>query len=605
MAPRYHLANDLEQGDLLQSTSPHWVLGFARYLNPVTYDPSQRKSVNDDASYAYSERTDPLVVGSLRGGCTSLTVSASKSDHVMTMNAEFQGGDVEYLNEVLPGDWVAACMLYDETEALAVEQKMLDGKAVNYWGYGLKFVGKVQSVRQIVRVDPSGTPWFVYVVQATAFSEFDSVVMYYPQLQHSDSIPVSLDKFGLKVSAIIRGQDSNAVGGIDINKVVPELMTTIFAQGAWAKEKFLDDAMSPNVAYIVPTTICKWLGIPSTNGTFSDLMHILMGVQKFNNVASATDKTVPNPGKLFWPDGVTNSTGAYRGTYELVGSFPMNVVPQTTSTPWSFISNYINEPINERTVTLRADENGYIFPFFTIRQTPFTSEVGRAFKPEDFDLTNKLSATPQKQDPASSWKGTPYAHSVFDQQPTTRFLELPRWVVAAQLVKMADIGRSDQIRQNLVYIYGSGPGVPFNEYQQFILSKPIKDELDILRNGVRPYWSSVRCYLQDQKNPTDWRDLMADVVMGQHLTLNGTLAISGIRAPVVPGDNVEYGNVVYHIEALTHSCSISADGQRQFTTTLSLSRGVADVGSSTQRSDTYAAIRAGDSIGTLPGSTKD
>jgi hypothetical protein len=55
--------------------------------------------------------------------------------------------------------------------------------------------------------------------------------------------------------------------------------------------------------------------------------------------------------------------------------------------------------------------------------------------------------------------------------------------------------------------------------------------------------------------------------------LNGTCSTVGIAAPIVPGDNLEYDGVVYHIESVSHSCSVSPNGVRHFITQLSLTHG--------------------------------
>jgi len=608
MAPRYLLTRDFSDSDGLVSYSPHWVLGFARYANPITYDPVKRASVTKDLSFAYLEK-DPLIVDD-RGDCTSITVSASKGSHNMAMQATLLDSGTKYLNEVLPGDWVVAYMVYSEDELHKISDALSKKTKMNDWNSGLKFIGRVEGLQKTVTVAADGRTTSAYSLSCVAFKEFDAAVMYYPEMSKEYGIADSMEKFGPQVSNMIRGKECDERGALDPNTLIPRLMTVIFGHGAWAGIEFREgQALAPNVAYIVPKTVCSWLGVNTSKGNFSDLMRVLIGIQKYSTPAATTNDNA-QPGSLFWPDGAKEAAEGYACPFKLMGSFPQEVVPQTTTTPWSFITNYVGAPVNEALVTLRPDTNGDIFPFFTVRQTPYTSEVGQQFSLEEFQI--EQSAMEQKNSYEAPWL-TATSHVVAPwatRLPTTRFLELPRWVVHDSMLNESSFGRSDTLRQNLVYVYGTGPGVAFDQYDQFIRSGPVLDQLDILRNGIRPYMPSVNCYISSLiRTPTDWRELMADIVMGQHLTLSGSMSVFGIRSPIAPGDNVEFQGVVYHIENVSHACSISPDGQRSFTTRLAVARGLVDknatAGSSEERAASFPNTNSTDPEGPPLGITKD
>lgn len=570
MAPRYKLSRDYHDSDGLVSYSPHWVLAFARYANQVTYSPSSRSSVDGGPDFAYSKR-DALILDDL-GDCVALTVSSNKRSHTASLQATLLDSGTRYLNEIMVGDWVLAFMVYSEDEFRKLSQNLRAGVKVNGWESGLKFVGRVKDLRKNLSVQADGHVQSSYTLSCSAFSEFDSTILYYPEMRTgSEGIPVSQDQFGSQVSKMVRGEDSDERGSLDPNRLIPRLMTVIFGHGAWADLRFRDsESRAPNMAYIVPRDVCSWLGVDSPKPNFSDLMRVMVGVQKYSKGDSVVDAN-SKPGEMFWPDGAVEAEEGYKATFPLTGSYPQEVVPQTTSTPWAFITNYVGGPVNEALVTLRPDSRGDIFPFLTVRQTPFTSEVGSQFSADEFNFEKQR--TVDKNGNAHPVEG-PEAPT-FSRFPTTRFMELPRWVIHDGMLAEASLGRSDDLRQNLVYVYGTGPGVAMDESDQFVRSGPIKDDLDILRNGIRPYMPSVNCFLKDLvRAPTDWRELMADIVMGQHLTLNGTVLVYGIRAPIAPGDNVEFQRTVYHVESVVHSCSIAAGGGRSFTSSLALSRGL-------------------------------
>jgi hypothetical protein len=625
MAPRYYLAEDFGPNDMV-SYSPHWVLAFARFANPITYDPTTRKSVNTDPSFAYEERDpqNPLIIDD-QGDCVSLSVSADKDSHTASMQATLLDKGTKYLNELLPGDWVVAFMVYSENEMRALRKALAARTKVNTWHSGLKFVGRVHTVQKTVSVAPDGQHRSAYSLSCVAFSEFDSTVLYYPQLAYQgDSAFVSMDRFAPLISSMVRGENSDEHGALDPNRIIPKLMTSLFGLGAWSNQNSglapqahgdTPKALTPNEAYIIPETMAKWFGVGNSKSKFSDLMQVLVGVQKYS-AKTYTDNLCdqPNGGGLFWPDDAkTGKDGGFLCRFPLSGTFSATEIPPTTTTVWSFISAYIASPVNEGFVTLRPHINGDIFPFFTVRQTPYTSEVGLQFTLEDFQAEE--GATTRRNQPQktkkNAKKGPPPARTpVFRRMPTTRFLELPRWVVPDSIMTEASVGRSDAMRQNLVYVYGTGPGVAVDEYNQFISSPPVTDRLDIMRNGIRPYMPSVNCFLvQALMVPIDWREVMSDIVMGQHLTLSGSLATYGIRSPIAPGDNVEFQGVVYHIQGLSHTCSISAEGQRSFTTRMSLSRGSVDRGAEkgtfAERSRSLPNTKSTDSEGSYVGVTKD
>jgi hypothetical protein len=157
----------------------------------------------------------------------------------------------------------------------------------------------------------------------------------------------------------------------------------------------------------------------------------------------------------------------------------------------------------------------------------------------------------------------------------TQFLELPRWRLPASLLYSADIGRSDALRFNLVHVSGTGYGAMTDEVGSFVRAPPVTDTLDIKRHGVRPYMTGVNSALRDlAKGPKVWRDIMADIVMGQHLTLSGQFITVGLQVPITHGDNLEYEGLVFHIETVSHQGRIQPDGSRIFQTILQVSHGV-------------------------------
>ena len=139
---------------------------------------------------------------------------------------------------------------------------------------------------------------------------------------------------------------------------------------------------------------------------------------------------------------------------------------------------------------------------------------------------------------------------------------------------------SESKRYNFVHTYGqasAGATGPNTMTRQIASNPPIQDQADIKRAGLHPHMSTIACNPRDvflDHGAAKWMALSADWLMGMHLTFDGTFNLYGIQAPIVPGDNIEFDNIVYHIENVLHSCSINDEGKRNFVTTLQVDYGI-------------------------------
>ena len=163
--------------------------------------------------------------------------------------------------------------------------------------------------------------------------------------------------------------------------------------------------------------------------------------------------------------------------------------------------------------------------------------------------------------------------------PVTYFLDMPRWKIGSSMVTNETIGRSNATRCNFVHIYGqdaqSGTNQPVSF--QIVRNPPVRDNLDIQRSGLSSYMTTVACKTVDELGlvPSNWIALVADRMMGSQLTLNGSITTIGIQAPICEGDNIEWDGVAYHIESINHTANIDYMGMKHWTTTLTISNGIA------------------------------
>lgn len=103
------------------------------------------------------------------------------------------------------------------------------------------------------------------------------------------------------------------------------------------------------------------------------------------------------------------------------------------------------------------------------------------------------------------------------------------------------------------------------------------DQGDIQRNGLRPLVTESNFNFLETKNDLlarTWTLTVSDWVIDGHLKESGVFVFQGLEEPVTVGDNIEFGNVVYHIESVAHTMTVFSDGKKDFLTTLQVSYGV-------------------------------
>jgi hypothetical protein len=330
-------------------------------------------------------------------------------------------------------------------------------------------------------------------------------------------------------------------------------------------------------SYIVPTAVGQLLGKTKSSSNFfryADLLECVIGIQKYEKFTvsddlrelgkkEGVDVDEQQIAKNFQPKG-TLGGGSKRFCGDMLGDFLPQAPHFTNKTVWSVLQQYLNPACNEMFTCLRVNPDGNVVPTFVARQLPFSSPL---FK---------------------QGTGKSLEH--------TEFMELPRWGVDSALVKSVDIGRSDALRFNFIHVYGDTVQAQRGFTEQIVENPPIRDDLDVARSGLRSYMMTVACSIKDTRDgsPKKWMSLLGDILMGQHLTVTGIMQTFGIQAPICPGDNIEWDDMVLHIESVTHNCSIDAMGKKTFLSTMSLSHGVradpADAQSDVEDLNLYAGV---------------
>lgn len=585
-APYYDLLQDFGDDPESASTSPHWVVAVVRLGLPLSFSRKEGKSVTTDVSQGARLRGPTLLLAS---DCFALTVTGDKDSHTKSLVAQLKQTDHNYLVEILPGDWVLAWMVADETKFLDLMARIARANPqdpCNKFDDGLKFVGRADSIRKRVSLSKDvGVKTTSVTLSAVGFRELDTQFYYNQYLSENDqSAGTWLTKVGVNLDAVFGaslkdGQKNNSralistlldllVGKGVKGQKVNQAQVTVRQLGhedagslqQTAGGGTLSDGTEAPFAYLVPRQVAALLGVTqqgvSKHGgitSYADILATLMGVQKYSENGDGKDQRSTLLPRL---DDGQSTDNRMTTSSELLGTF-IPVMPPFTNKPlWSVFQQFLNPAVNEMYTALRPNRAGRIMPTMVVRQIPFTTD---AF---DFAMAN--------QPPKPPYRDT--------RVEVTRFLELPRWKLPSVIVQDVDVGRSDATRFNFVQVYGQDVNQAENVTfpQQTAVNPPVRDDLDIQRSGLRSYVTTIACAIRDTvgKTPSTWIALVADRLIGSQYTLNGSISTYGIQAPIAEGDNVEWEDTVYHIESLTHHCAVDGNGAKTWTTTITITNGM-------------------------------
>jgi hypothetical protein len=560
--------------------SASWAMAVIPLGRPQSFSRSTNSSIGKAIEGGFTRREKPFII---TDDCVSLNLSNTKRGHTKTLQATLKHSGVNYLSSdvVLPGDWIFAWCWNNEEDKRRVIKQINDAKSANGFGDGLKFVGRVHNIRKSVQVSPDGIRIASYSIQGIGFEELDTQFFYDFALATvaaaKNDISTFMAQVGLDFTEL-SSQEQARAGKIKDNcdRLIEALINIILGKGvantinrpierSEAKARLINSDVLKDVknlvapqankeapfAYLVPVVVGTLLGRDvmgkSKSGVFgyADILDTLIGVQRFNERDNNTS-SVFTP-DLLYPeiDAATSTTSRKKTGTPLKGTFlPVN--PSFVNRPlFQLLQQFLNSSINEMYTALRTNENGSVVPTLVVRQIPFSTPSAKEY--QDF--------------------------------PLTRFLSMPRWVIDPVMVSSIDIGRSNATRTNMIHVYGEAmtSGVNDSVTAQMSRNSPIFDRTDIQRSGIRAKMQTVNCALPDQQRKDGgriWMEAIADWTIGSQYTLNGTLRCMGIQSPIVEGDNVEFEDVVYHIEGVNHSCSISPDGRKSFKTSLDLSNGM-------------------------------
>lgn len=621
-APTFNLTSEFgEDGLDAVSTAPYWVICVFPLGLPLSFSRSSMSSSSKFPADGAKLRGPRLII---TGDCRQLTITNSKASHLKSLQASLTQSSINYLVEILPGDWIMAWMVnYEETAigSQGIVGRLRSGEPCNHFDDGLKFIGRVESIDKNLRRMPDGNLSASYSLSASAFKELDTSIFYDHNLAEfaSSQVGTWLAKIGLNVRELFKVTKNGNVQD-NVHILIPSFFEILLGSGVAPTInaggngvlRATTGALGPSnknnpkeapFAYLVPEEVGQALNKESRSKeggvlAYADVVELLFGIQTYSNTNADISSYVMFKPDLEEDDPLKSKQHNFTGE-PMLGAF-LPLMPQFTNKPfWNVLEQFLNPVINEMYTCLRVNKDGDVVPQLVVRQIPFTTSL--------FADKNAAGLPADQSGPLNQGQAT--------QIKVTPFLSLPRWKMSPVLLQSLRAGRSDATRINFVHVYGQNgynAGIPI--IRQLVVNPPVRDDLDIQRSGLRPFITTVACDAVNQvgKTPGVWMQLVADRLIGSQFTLNGTMSCIGLSVPICEGDNLEFDGVVYHIEGVTHQCSIDSNGVRSFYTTLSLSNGMRiepEIKSSIVATNTegsiYPGVSSEDLGGFDPGTTED
>lgn len=531
-------------------TSGAYVLTFVRWQN------------RDTINYNLPELgvRQPFVV---INDAVNIQLSDSKSGVTGSANIILKAGDINYATTMAPGDFVFINLVGSDFEAEELAKIAGAGNQINKYNQGFKGMYKIQKIRRQVVVDPqSGTKNYQFVIHAFSFTELKTVIYYNPTAARSfsESRTLFLSQFADWWSNNATDRKGNLK---NVQGILVKLVKALLGNGLRNRSSKLAADATSNDQFFVPTMVGRLLGIKKKgNLTIPDIYNFIFGVWDDVSSGSQTRNSNIPFGQGFNPNikKISGDETFYevKGGRKLEGWRLLAATDFNYKEIWSIIQSYMNAGINEAYTCMRISpdtENPGVYPTVIIRQKPFTSE--------HFKSPNKVNGK-------KSGKGEDIKH--------TKYSSLPRWKIHPDLIYSVDLGKDEIARVNYVQFYGRSISANRGYNEALQAENIYYDKDDIKRHGLKPAIITTNCDFPLQRGDAyssakKWAWLMFDMLNAGQNRESGTITCQGILEPICVGDNLEFDNAIYHIEAVSHVMSIDTEGRKTFRTTLMVSFG--------------------------------
>jgi hypothetical protein len=519
-----------------QQSTPWAHVVVLPFFNPKVFKSSEKAKPVE--RYQEVMNTGELNINS---DILSLDVSESKASFSNVANITLAYSNVNYSEALHAGDHILVWMGNNSESHTELINNLANKKKCNGANSGLKFIGKIVSVRASMITQATGIKQVRYSISASGFTELGATIYYNPvlsgNLNNSKAVSNSV-AYLREVSSLYSNLIYDTNDESESSQGFIRFFINVFLGSGPDKTEVDGHAVTTNRGFFIPTRLYNILtGENISTASYTDILHRIIGRQKYTDKNYYPNKTNEKVVSLKKNEFMCDKL--YGG---LIGS------PKIfESTIWSLIQSYRNPEINEAYAATKLNQNGDIFPHFIARQIPFTTD--------SFE-SNSLGFTLYSSLP--SWK-------ISNNWPVFSF----------------NIGTSDASRFNTFVVFPhlsgldySGTNIVDPQIRSAMLNLMDVNDGDIFRHGPRSKTVNVYSTSKDKIPEEAWTKLISDFYLNGHLKYNGTIDMAGIQDPICIGDNAIISNKLFHIEQVNHRYMQLENGPRSFVTSLAISRGV-------------------------------
>lgn len=513
--------------------------------------------------------SNPII---LTNDILSLNINTAKEGLSHSLSSILAPHSYNYLALCGPSDYIMAWIVNSDTDFKRVIENLKSNKAANDFDSGLKFVGQIQTIQENYRVVGNGAKVIRYNLNALGFQAYQSQVVFSPFItagdqQDSNRIFFASDffkKIGGSYLDLIKNNLSVQEQFIFFHQVLLGVGPGQVDNGNGKVDKYNNTVKN---AFNIPAEVAKTLGQKdkadsNSKFTYADVVSLIIGIQQYSE-GSSISKLGPDVVGISSSDQGTVFTNS-NSAYKLTGKRLVNLSPTMNATIIGILQEHSNSVINEIYTTLRPkplSDNNEIVPTMVCRQIPFSKKKN-------------------------------------DKLKTTQFLDLPRFEIDQKIVLSYDISKSDALRLNTVSVslqpVISSSNAFATQTQNVLYGGWSTDVGDIRRNGQKSYQAVISddafTTSQDKNGKNQvgsqndavlqsYNDLISDYLENQHLMYSGNIQTYGIQEPICVGENIQFGEIVGHIESINHSYQVINNGQVNFFTAIDFSHGMHKDGS--------------------------
>lgn len=619
-SPSYTIkANSTMDGtNPIHEASPSWCVCIIPFQEPVS-------SFATDVENAMVTKR-PIII---ENDAIQVSVSRPKGSFAKTASITVKISDVYYQNACSNGDWIAIWMSdwQEDIDRIITKLQSNATSGLNDWESGLKFVGRIIGIDAAQSIASGGQYIQVQTITAQAFLEL-ATSLYHTFLTQAlmystKDVPsgqttqtASTDMLNAKKQQINENNLKSALGNTSSGferifqigtSVTPDqtISNLILLTLGIPSRTNLYNSMglfgTPNDAIMIPTLIGNIIGRPRKKYLW-ETMNFIFGLQKYTSQGSTWRRFFPDTSEIISDP----NNNMFFSPFRLKGLVQYMPPSWNNQTIWSVWQQYLNPLLNEMYTCLRIDKFNKIVPTVVVREQPFSTGLfnylqnGRPMDRVRTASSDKAPSLLKRQSDADTTVINVFPSSPTELKNRTMFHNLPRWKIDDSMIMGVNVSTSESARVNFVQVFAQNTftsfGVEGNLIEAFKsghlqMGNFVIDEQDIRRNGLRAAVFESEfggeevtgALIADNTAPSTktgyynsayWAKIKADWLFNGHLKLAGSIQCQGIKEPICEGDNVQVNGILYHIDNISFSGSISSVGSKSFKTNLSVSNGL-------------------------------